>query len=95
VVGVDKQHKRYIKRHNRYTKQHNPSKKQPNRYRKQHNRSFKQDNHCIKQDKDGVMKPGSKGLSMPLDQYRALLSGVDAINAAVENGGQEVRGVAS
>mmetsp|Transcript_11584 Transcript_11584/g.19747 ORF Transcript_11584/g.19747 Transcript_11584/m.19747 type:complete len:446 (-) Transcript_11584:67-1404(-) len=40
-------------------------------------------------DKDGVMKPGSKGLSMPIDQYRALLSGVDAINAAVENGGQE------
>jgi len=38
-------------------------------------------------DANGEMQPGKKGLSMPLDQYQALLAGVQAINAAVDNEG--------
>jgi len=39
-------------------------------------------------DGEDSLKPGKKGLSMLTDQFRALVAGADAVDAAVAAGGQ-------
>lgn len=46
--------------------------------------------HAAQDNTTGEMKPTKKGLSMPTEQYMRLLAGVDAINAALQQGGAEV-----
>ncbi|KAI0134207.1 transcriptional Coactivator p15-domain-containing protein [Xylariales sp. AK1849] len=41
-------------------------------------------------DAEGELKPGKKGISLPLEQYNALLKAIPAINAALSSEGFDV-----
>ncbi|KAF3018220.1 hypothetical protein E8E14_012776 [Neopestalotiopsis sp. 37M] len=46
-------------------------------------------------DNDGNMKPGKKGISLPLEQYNALLKAIPAINAELIAQGLDVAEIPS
>ncbi|KAI4601001.1 hypothetical protein KJ359_013166 [Pestalotiopsis sp. 9143b] len=46
-------------------------------------------------DNEGTMKPGKKGISLPLEQYNALLKAIPAINAELISQGLDVAEIPS
>lgn len=46
-------------------------------------------------ENDGELKPGKKGISLSIEQYKALLKAIPAINAELRSQGQPVDDVAA